>query len=520
MSLREVENSSWTKPDKIYDCIVSGTGFAGICMAKKLLDSKIENFLVLEKENSVGGTWRDNTYPGAACDVQSHLYSFSFEPNPNWSRMFGLQKEILEYLNHCTDKFQIREKIKFNTTVLGIYFNESEGYYKVVTGDKIYFSKTFVSATGGLSRPKLPEIKGIENFKGKLFHSAKWDHSYDFKGKKVALIGTGASSIQILPELAKLNSNVKLFQRTAPWIIPKPDREITEQEKSIYRAFPLAQQAVRESIYWSLEYRVTGLVINPSLMKIFQKNGEDYINETISDPIIRKKVTPNYTIGCKRILMSNEYYQSLQKQNVNLITEKISEIKEKSIMTEDGIEHEVDLIIPATGFETSEALSPFEVVGEHGKSLNEIWLKNGAEAYLGSVVNGFPNFFLIVGPNTGLGHSSMVLMIEAQVKYATQCIKSILSKNWKSMNIKLESQFRYNLEISKKLSTSIWAESCNSWYIHRNGKNTTLWPGFTFEFANKTKTFDYDDFEIKTGNGEIYKSNVFDNIGNLVGSIF
>jgi cation diffusion facilitator CzcD-associated flavoprotein CzcO len=520
MSLREIENSSWLKPDKIYDSIIFGTGFAGICMAKRLLDSNIENFIVLEKENSVGGTWRDNTYPGAACDVQSHLYSFSFEPNPNWTRMFGLQSEILEYLNHCTDKYDIREKIIFNSLVKGIYYDQNNGFYKVHSNDKIYFSRTIVSATGGLSRPVIPEIEGIKNFKGKLFHSARWDHSYDLKGKKVALIGTGASSIQILPAIADKVKELKLFQRTAPWIIPKPDREITEQEKSIFRAFPFVQKIARESIYWSLEYRVTGLVLNPSLMKTFQKNGEDYILETISDPVLRKKVTPNYTIGCKRILMSNDYYQTLQKPNVNLVTDKISEIKEHSILTQDGTEHQVDLIIPATGFETSEALSPFEVIGENGNDLNEIWAKEGAEAYLGTVVHGFPNYFILVGPNTGLGHSSMVLMIEAQAEFSLQCIKSILKNSWKSMNVTLESEFRYNLEIQKRLSTSIWAENCNSWYVHRNGKNTTLWPGFTFEFAKRTKNFDENDFEIKTLSDKIYKPNILDSVNSFVSRLF
>ncbi|XDD49364.1 flavin-containing monooxygenase [Leptospira sp. WS92.C1] len=495
--LKEARDKTKTSENQVLDVLIVGTGFAGLCMGIRLKQAGIDSFVILEQANEVGGTWRDNRYPGAACDVQSHLYSFSFERNPNWSKMYAVQSEILEYLNRCTDKYGLRSHIHFNSSASSAVFDERLGIWNVTAGDgRSYKTKSVVNGSGGLSRPALPEIPGLKKFKGKMFHSARWDHSYDFKNKTVAVIGTGASAIQIVPAIQPMVKKLNLFQRTAPWIIAKPDRKISGVERWLFRIFPPAQWLFRFAIYWILEFRVIGFTIHPKLMKVFEVFAKAYIQRRVQDPILRKKITPNFTIGCKRVLLSNDYYGALQKQNVTVITNGILEIRENVIVTKDGIEHPVDALILATGFQAAESMAPFVVKGLGGLDLNEVW-KNGAEAYLGTTVSGFPNLYLIVGPNTGLGHSSIVLMIESQVNYAMQCILSLRKKGLKFINVLKEVQDQYNKNIQTRLEKSIWnTGGCVSWYRTTTGKNTTLWPGFTFEFRLKTKSVNLSHYEI------------------------
>jgi cation diffusion facilitator CzcD-associated flavoprotein CzcO len=512
----DTETNSVNQNKKVLDTIIIGTGFSGICMAIKLKQAGIGSIKILEQRDTIGGTWRDNTYPGAECDVQSHLYSFSFEPNPNWKKMFGEQSEILAYMNFCVDKYDLRHLIEFNTSVKGIYFQEESGIWEVHTeSGQIFLAHTVVSGNGGLSRPSLPDIKGLDSFKGKIFHSAKWDHSYDLNGKEVAVIGTGASAIQIVPAIAPIVKKLNLFQRTPPWIISKSDREISDQERLLYSILPITQQLYREYIYWILEIRILGLVLNPDLMKAFEQAAREYLKKSIKNPILQEKLTPNYLFGCKRILLSNNYYPALERKNVELITSGIEEVREKSILTKEGKEIFVDTIIAATGFHGAKTGAPFEIIGIKNQSLNETWKLNGAKAYLGITVSGFPNLFLMTGPNSGLAHSSMIYIIESQAQYITQCIKSIKSNNLKYIEVKQEVQDTYNSELQMRLQKSVWADSCNSWYVDKSGRNTSLWPGFTLEFKTRTFAFNPTEYNLVSQNNTKLEANVFDIIKNL-----
>ena len=478
-----------TEPD--HEVIVVGTGFAGLGMAIKLMEAGVD-FLVLEQADSIGGTWRENTYPGCACDVQSHLYSFSFAPNAEWTRMFAPQPEIRAYLERCADDFAVRGDIRLGARVTHAEWDEIAGVWRVeVNGEETVTARVLVPALGALSRPAIPEIPGRERFAGTAFHSAEWDHDYDFAGKRVAVIGTGASAIQFVPQIAKAAAHVDLYQRTPPWIVPKPDRPITRAERRLFRAVPAAQRLYRRAIYWALESRVLGFVVHPRLMKGAELYAKHHIRKQISDPELRRKVTPDYTIGCKRVLISDDYYPALARPHVDVITDDVAEITERGVVTGDGVERPVDAIVYGTGFRVQELLTPLTVVGRDGTDLNETWATGGLQAYKGTAVAGFPNLFLLLGPNTGLGHSSMVYMAEAQIAYVLDALRTMRGP----MEVTAEAQAAYNEEIQLKLGDAVWANGgCRSWYLDAGGRNTTLWPGFTFQFRRATARFDAESY--------------------------
>ncbi|GAC1631049.1 MAG: NAD(P)/FAD-dependent oxidoreductase [Nevskia sp.] len=478
--------------------LIIGSGFAGLGMGIKLKEAGLTNFTILERADDVGGTWRDNNYPGCACDVQSHLYSFSFEPNPNWTRMFAQQPEIRAYLRHCAEKYALLPHIVYGADLVSARFDEARSLWHVATRDGRSFSaNVLVSGMGGLSNPAFPKIKGLENFKGKAFHSAQWDHSYELAGKNVAVIGTGASAIQFVPQIAKKAATMALYQRTPPWIMPKPDRAISGFERALFKRLPVAQRLLREAIYWQLESRVLGFVINPKLMKLVQKTAEGHIRKQIKNPELRAKVRPNYTIGCKRVLISNDYYPALAQDNVEVITNGIFEVRAHSIVDDQGIERPVDTIVYGTGFTAQEPMRRGTVFGRNGLDLLDAW-KDGPEAYLGTTVAGFPNFFMIVGPNTGLGHSSMVYMIESQVAYVMAALKTMRRKQLATVDVKPDVQAEFNGALQGKLSKSVWTTGCKSWYVDANGKNNTLWPGFTFVYRRRTADFTAADYVLQT----------------------
>ncbi len=474
--------------------VIIGTGFAGLCMAIRLKQAGIHTFTVLEKAKSLGGTWRDNDYPGAACDVQSHLYSFSFEKNPRWSRMFARQAEIRSYLEHCADKYALRPHLRFEAEVTSSVFDEGRGVWTVTlaSGEQME-ADVVVTATGGLSRPSYPDIPGLSTFRGKLFHSARWDHEYPLAGKKVGVIGTGASAIQFVPQIAPRVQALRVFQRTPPWILPKPDRVIGRLEQALYAIVPFLQWIHRLLLYWFLELRVLGFAVNPKLMALPQSAALRYLEKSVADPALRKKLTPNYTIGCKRVLISNDYFEAVQRPNVDVVDAGIREITPDGVLTLDGRLHELDAIILGTGFQASESVAPFEVRGRGGLDLNEHW-KDGAEAYLGTTVAGFPNLFLIVGPNTGLGHSSMVFMIESQVAYVMSALRALRRNGARSMDVREDVQTDYNRRLHARLDGAVWSSGCTSWYRTRTGKNTTLWPTFTFTFRMLTRSVTVADY--------------------------
>jgi cation diffusion facilitator CzcD-associated flavoprotein CzcO len=479
------------------DVLIIGTGFAGLGMAIRLEQSGLSDFLILERAGDVGGTWRDNRYPGAACDVESHFYSFSFEPNPNWSHMFARQGEIFSYIQGVVEKHQLRPRIRFDATVAKARYDEATARWDVETADGRKFSaRVLVAGCGGLSRPVVPDIAGLDAFEGVKFHSARWNGDYAFEGKRVGVIGTGASSIQIVPELAKRAEKLFVFQRTPPWVMPRPDREITEREKSVFRRAPALQALRRSAIFWRRELYALGMIADPRIMKLGEKLALQNMHRSIKDPELRMRLTPRYVMGCKRILLSNDYYPALARPNVELVTDPIDRVTAHGVLGASGTERGLDALVLATGFEAADQLAPFEIRGRGGKNLDDAW-REGFEAYRGTTIAGFPNFFMIVGPNTGLGHGSMIYMIEAQIQYILQGILKMRARGFDTVEVKREAQRSYNDDLQKKLDKTVWSRGgCSSWYKTKTGKITTLWPGFMWQFQRLLRDFDLDAYAL------------------------
>ncbi|MEW6735941.1 MAG: NAD(P)/FAD-dependent oxidoreductase [Acidobacteriota bacterium] len=472
------------KSDPHFQVIIIGSGFSGLGTAIRLKQDGINDFIILERANDVGGTWRDNTYPGCACDVQSHLYSFSFAPNPNWSRMYSPQAEIWAYLQHCARDYGLIPHIRFQHEVRNAIWQERAQHWRVETSQGVYTASLVVAGIGALSEPSIPRLPGIETFMGKTFHSARWDHEYDLTNRKVAVIGTGASAIQFVPEIQPKVGALKVFQRTPPWIVPRIDRAISAKERRIFNKFPLAQQLTRFAIYWLREFFLL-CFRHPRLSSYFKNAAIRHLNRAVKDPVLRAKLTPNYTIGCKRILLSNNYLPSLTQSNVEVITEHIREIRPHAIVTEDGIEREIDTIIYGTGFHVTDIPLAKHITGKHGLTLAETW-RGSPKAYLGTTISGFPNFFLLLGPNTGLGHTSVVFMIESQIAHVISVIRYIHKHNIAAIEPRLEAQATFLSEVDKKMRGTVWtAGGCKSWYLDATGRNSTLWPTFTWQFRHR-----------------------------------
>jgi len=483
------------------DVLIVGSGFAGLCMAIRLRRAGMNSFVILERAEDAGGTWRDNTYPGCACDIPSHLYSFSFECHADWSRMYPTQPEIWNYLKQCVEKYQLGPAIRFRSEVREAVFDEGAHLWRVRTLDGAAFTaRSVVLAMGPLSRPAIPKLPGVERFRGRAFHSAEWDHAYDLRGKRVAVIGTGASAIQFIPQIAPDVAQLSVFQRTPPWIVPKMDRPIRGWERALFRWAPGYMWLFRKLLYWRQELLAVGFTVNPKFMKRIEQFARKHIARSIADPALREKVTPDYLIGCKRILISNDYYPALGRANVELVTEGIAEVREHSIVTADGKERAVDALIYGTGFRATDLLTPVRILGRDGIDLNDAW-RDGFEAYFGITISGYPNLFMLVGPNTGLGHNSIVFMIEAQVNYVMQCLKLLREKGAAAMDLRPEVQAEFNRDLQERMKRTVWASGCKSWYLDARGKNTTLWPGFSFKYWMETRKVAAGDYGF-WGNGE------------------
>lgn len=480
----------------IKDIAIIGTGFGGLGMAIQLKQAGHDDFIILEKGASSGGCWRENSYPGAACDVPSLLYSFSFEPKTDWTRTYAPQPEIEAYLQHCENKYQLSNKIQFNTEVVNAVFDAEVGRWLLTTASGQQISaRIFISACGQLSQPAIPQLKGIEDFSGKVMHSARWDHEYNLKGKKVVVIGTGASAIQFVPEIAKEVESLHVLQRSAPYILPKPDRAYSAKEQQKFKSSPLWQRLCRLGIYLTHESRALGFTQFPQLMRASQAKCARYMKKTIKDPELRKKFTPDYDIGCKRVLISNNYYPAFTQANVSLETEAIDCITNQGVRLKDGREIKADTLIYGTGFKATEFLTPMTVTGLRGKTLNQEWHK-GAEAYLGITVKDFPNFFMLYGPNTNLGHSSIVYMLESQIHYILNAVDILTRDNLKYLSIKDQTQVQFNQRVQNKLSNTVWENNCNSWYKNSDGKNTVNWPDFTFKYRSQTRQLNLNDYHL------------------------
>lgn len=483
---------------------IIGTGFGGLGMAIQLKKAGFDNLTLFEKTDDVGGVWRDNDYPGAACDVPSHLYSFSFEPKPDWSRRFAPQAEIHQYLRDCARKYGLLPHIRFSTEVRGAEFDEQAGEWLIELADGLtHRADIVITATGQLSRPAYPRIPGIDTFAGEIFHSATWNHDYQLGGKKVAVIGTGASAIQFVPRIAASGAQVELFQRDAAHVIPKPDYAYSKAAVELFRRVPGLVRLSRWATYAALEPRALAFTTFPKAMNVIEWRFKRHLKQNIKDPALRAKLTPKEPMGCKRILISNEYYQAVAQPNVEVVTSPITQITPDGLVTGDGQLHKVDAIILGTGFQATDFLSPMEFRGLGGKSLNEEW-QDGAEAYLGISVSGFPNLFMLYGPNTNLSHSSIVFMLESQIRYIVQGVKRLAKGDIKWLDVLPDVQGGFNAQLQKKISATVWAEGCSSWYKTASGKVTNNWPGFTFAYRRATRELDENDYHAEPARAPQY----------------
>jgi len=486
-----------------HEIAIIGAGFAGVGAGIRLKMQGDSDFIIFERAAEVGGTWRDNTYPGCGCDIPSLLYSYSFEPKADWKWAFSRQAQILEYLKDCVKKYAIRPKIRFNTDISAVEFDEQQGFWRIEAKDGYQTTaRMIVSAAGPFNAPFIPNIKGKETFEGETFHSLNWNHDYGLKGKKVAVIGTGASAIQFIPEIAPQVEKLTVYQRTPPWIMPKMDKEFTPKAKERFTKHPWYQRFWREFIYWFLEYRGKSNSGDLKMRAKRKKLSIGHLEASVSDPILKKKLTPDYEIGCKRILISDNYYPTLQRENVELIAGSASEICPRGIIDKEGNITEVDAIIYGTGFYTTKFADIFTVKGKGGRNLFEEWNKKGGEAYYGMAVNGFPNFMFMVGPNSGLGHNSIIHMMESQINYILSYVKQ-LRKTKKSntyFEVKQEVQDQFNEDIQKKLADMVWSSGgCKSYYLQNmDGKNTSIWPGSTATYRQQTKKMKRKDYEVIT----------------------
>lgn len=489
---------------------VIGTGFGGLGAAVRMRRMGLTDFVLLERADAVGGTWRDNTYPGCACDVPSHLYSFSFAPNPEWPRNFSGQRHIRDYLEWVTDTFGLRPHIRFGAEVAGVRWDAEELRWVLDTARGTVTADVVVSATGPLSDPRLPDIPGLAEFPGRVFHSARWDHGYDLRGKRVAMVGTGASAIQIVPEIQREVRHLTVFQRTPPWVLPRADRRITAAERWLHGKVP-ATRALRRQLLWTIrELQVGAFSKHPEQLRVVERVSRLHMRRAVRDRALRRRLTPDYRIGCKRILLSNDWYPALARPHVDLVDSGLREVRGSTVVAADGRAAEVDAIIFGTGFQVTDVPIAGRIKGQHGTTLAEEW-GDGMAALRGTTVAGFPNLLTIIGPNTGLGNSSMVLMIEAQLNYLADFLRTLDRLRARrgagdggppdgdrvALVPRREAMRDWTDEIQRRMRRTVWnTGGCDSWYLDASGRNTTVWPGTTNEFRRVTSRVELSEYEV------------------------
>jgi cation diffusion facilitator CzcD-associated flavoprotein CzcO len=475
---------------------IVGSGFSGLGMAIRLKRERMHDFVVLERAEELGGTWRENTYPGCACDVPSNLYSFSFAPNPAWSQTFSSQPEIWAYMRRVAREHGVDAHIRYRHEVTAARWDETAELWRIETTAGALTADMLVAGAGPLSDPKLPEIDGIDSFQGVIFHSARWNHEHVLDGERVAVIGTGASSIQLVPRIQPRVGRLHVFQRTPPWVVPHRNRPTTRWERALYRALPPAQRLVRGAVYWARELYVLPFM-HPRDGSLPERVARRHLREQVPDPALRARLQPNYRIGCKRILISDDYYPALTQPNVEVVTDSISAITPRGILTADGSERELDTIVLGTGFHVTDMPVAEWIHGGDGRTLAEVW-QGSPQAYLGSAVAGFPNLFLLVGPNTGLGHNSIIFMIESQLHYMMECLRYMERGGLHVIDVREQVQRRYNEELQRRLRGTVWTSGgCVSWYLDEHGRNTTIWPGSTWPYRRRLRRFVPDDYELR-----------------------
>ncbi|HZV75493.1 MAG TPA: NAD(P)/FAD-dependent oxidoreductase [Conexibacter sp.] len=482
-------------PDHV-DVAIVGSGFAGLGMAIRLRQAGRTDFVVLERADDVGGTWQQNTYPGCQCDVPSNLYSFSFAPNAEWSQTFALQPEIWSYLRKVADDFGVRPYVRTGTAVDDAAWDEQGQRWRIETSRGRLTARVLVAGMGGLSEPSIPDIPGAETFAGPAFHTARWDHDADLAGKRVAVIGTGASAVQVVPRLQPQVEQLTLFQRTPPWIMPHPGRSVRPRERALFRALPPLQRLVRGAVYWGRETFVLPFRFH-RLSRVPERMARAHLEQQVADPLLRDKLTPRYEIGCKRILMSNEYFPALQQPNAELVTDAIAEITPRSVVTADGVEHPADAIVWGTGFHVTDMPYVEWLRGRDGRVLGDVWRERGMQGLRGTTVAGFPNLFMLVGPNTGLGHNSIVFMIESQIAYVLDALRALDARGATALDTRPSAQAAFNETLQRRMRGTVWTQGgCASWYLDAHGRNTTLWPGTSWSFRRATRRFDPAEHEL------------------------
>jgi cation diffusion facilitator CzcD-associated flavoprotein CzcO len=475
---------------------IAGAGFSGLGMAMALKARGLDDFVVLERADDLGGTWRDNTYPGCACDIPSVLYSWTAEQNPNWSRAFAGQEEIWAYMREVVARHDLAPRLRFEHEVLGMRWDDELGHWEIETSQGTITADVAIAAVGALADPGIPQLRGLDRFTGRVFHSARWDHRHDLRGREVAVVGTGASAIQFVPKIQPEVKQLRLFQRTPPWVLPRPEPEIPERWRRRFARHPRLLDRARRAVFTLLEcFHVS--FKHPALMAFNERRARRHIARQVRDPILRDKVTPDYRLGCKRILGSNTWYPAIGAENVELVTAGIQEVTPDGIIDGDGVEHRADTIIFGTGFRVTDQPIGHRVIGRDGDTLAETWQRS-PKAHLGVGVTGFPNLFLLLGPNTGLGHNSVLLMVEAQTAYIVQALEHRRRYGVATIEPLPEAQTRWVAEVDEGTRGSVWtAGGCVSWYLDETGRNSTLWPGSVRAYQRRLARFDPADYRIE-----------------------
>jgi cation diffusion facilitator CzcD-associated flavoprotein CzcO len=475
---------------------IIGTGFSGVAIAAELQDLGIHSFTLLERSAEVGGVWRDNHYPGAACDVPSHLYSFSWKPNPDWSLRFAPQAEIRAYLEDAVRARGLLPHCRLGVEVVRAVWSERTATWDVHlhTGEVLTFD-VLVAGTGQLNRPAIPALPGLEGFAGASFHSARWDHDADLAGRDVVVVGTGASAIQFVPHLAEEAARVSIVQRSAPWVVPKADRRYSARERAAFARLPGYAAAYRAYLYVRSEGRWPAFSGNPLAARLATELATRHLEREIADPDLFDRLLPDHPIGCKRILQSNDWYPALDRPNVDVVEGSVARVERDAVVLADGTRLPADAIVWGTGFRTTEFLAPMEIVGRGGTELNDAW-RDGAEAHLGITVAGFPNLFLMYGPNTNLGHNSIIFMLECQARYIGQAVRTMAEEDLASVEVREDTHRRFNDSLQRRLRASVWAGGCDSWYVDENGRIVNNWVGTTLEYRWRTRRFDPSDHEL------------------------
>lgn len=479
------------------DVAIIGAGLGGIATAAALRRRGFTDLVILERSDAAGGTWRDNTYPGCACDIPSVLYSYSFQPNPHWTRTYPGQQEIWSYLLDCIDRLNLADRIRCGHDVQKCTWDEDSGRWAIRTSRGTLTARVLIAAPGGLSEPFIPDIPGLARFPGTVFHTARWDHEHELRGRRVAVIGTGASAIQVIPRIQPLVEHLVVLQRTPAWVLPRNDQAIPPWRRFLHSVAPWTQLLPRAATYTLLESRAVAFVSRPELTSLAEPDALRHLRRGVHDPDLREALTPRYRLGCKRVLLSDDYYPALDQPNVSVVPHGLAEVRGTTLVATDGTRADVDTIILATGFHGADLVIADRIHGRGGTSLEVAW-DGSPRAYLGSTVTGFPNLFLVSGPNTGLGHNSVIYMIESQARYIAEGLRGMRAHRVAGAEVRSEVMQRYNTEVDRRLARTVWTQGdCASWYQDRTGRVAALWPGYTWQFRRRTRRFDPRDYVLR-----------------------